>query len=85
MQKNVGGTERTVRLVVGGLLAIVGILGYAGVLSLAFVGIGAALAAVLAFLVGAVLLVTGSVQWCPITAALGISTYSGEPPAEKVA
>jgi hypothetical protein len=35
MRKNVGGTDRSVRLVLGVLLVVVGVLGYFGLLALA--------------------------------------------------
>ena len=78
MNKNVGGTERTARLVVGAMLAVVGIAGYAGLVTLAWIGVGQALAAVLLVLVGAILLVTGAIRWCPISAAIGRNTSGGE-------
>lgn len=77
MQKNVGGLDRTLRLVVGPLLVVVGIVGYAGFLPLAFLGIGQALAAVVLFLIGAILLVTGTVQKCPLNSLFGVDTYRG--------
>ena len=91
MKKNVGRTDRMVRLALGGLLALVGVLGYAGFVGLAFLGIGQALAAVVVFLVGVVLLVTGATSTCLIYRVLGVDTRGGaeateaEVPVEKPA
>lgn len=70
MERNVGGLDRTARLVLGPLLAIAGlaiVLGYV----VTNVYIGAALV-----LVGVVFLVTGAVQQCPINKLLGVDTRS---------
>ena len=77
MEKNVGRTDRMVRFALGGLLALVGVLGYAGFVSLAFLGVGQALAAVVVFLVGVVLLVTGATSTCLIYRVLGVDTRGG--------
>ena len=77
MVKNVGGYERIGRLVVGALLVLVGVGGYAGLVPLAWTGIGQALTGIVAVVIGLVLLVTGYVQWCPLSGLLGISTYRG--------
>ena len=86
MEKNVGGFERPVRLVVGAILVLAGAGGYAGMVPLAALGIGQALAGVVLVVLGAILLVTGYVQWCPISQALGINTYreAGREPKEPV-
>ena len=68
MERNVGGMDRTARLVLGPLLAIVGLAVVFGVVS-TNVYLGAALV-----VVGAVLLVTGAVQQCPINSLLGVNT-----------
>lgn len=78
MRKNVGGSERSLRLLVGALFVVVGIAGYVGMLSLAWIGLGQALASVIVVLLGAILLLTGAIQWCPISRVLGISTYRGD-------
>lgn len=70
MERNVGGMDRTARLVLGPLLAIVGLAIVFGVVS-TNVYLGAALV-----VVGAVFLVTGAVQQCPINSVLGINTCS---------
>jgi hypothetical protein len=68
MNKNVGGFDRTARLVVGPLLLFAGIAAFVGALPLGTVG-GA-----VALVVGAVLTVTGAVQRCPLHTLLGIDT-----------
>jgi len=77
MEKNVGRTDRMVRLALGGLLALVGVLGYAGFVPLAFLGIGQALAAVVVFVVGVVLLATGATSTCLVYRVLGVDTRGG--------
>jgi hypothetical protein len=83
--KNVGRTDRVVRLMLGALLAIVGVLGYAGVVGLAFLGVGQALAAVLLVLVGAILLVTGATEVCLVYRVLGVDTRGHGGPREDEA
>ena len=68
MEKNVGGLDRTSRLVVGTLAVIAGVAAFVGYWSAGAV-IGA-----FALVVGAILLVTGSTQKCPMNDAAGIDT-----------
>jgi hypothetical protein len=68
MEKNVGGLDRTSRLVVGTLAVIAGVAAFVGYWSA-----GAVIGAV-ALVVGAILLVTGSTQKCPMNDAAGIDT-----------
>jgi uncharacterized membrane protein HdeD (DUF308 family) len=68
MERNVGGMDRTARLVLGPLLAVVGLAVVFDVVS-TNVYLGGALV-----VVGAVLLVTGAVQQCPINTLLGVNT-----------
>lgn len=75
MKKNVGGTDRIARLVVGPVLLLLGIAGYAGLLALAVGPLPQALTSVILFLVGAILLVTGVVQKCPINRIIGLDTH----------
>lgn len=75
MKKNVGGTDRVARLVIGPVLILAGIAGYAGLLALAVGPLPQALTAVIVFLVGTILLVTGLVQRCPLNGLLGLNTY----------
>ena len=78
MKKNVGRTDRIVRLALGAVFAVVGVLGYGGIVGLAFLGIGQALAAVLFVLVGALLLATGATRVCAIYRVLGVDTLGDE-------
>ena len=78
MKKNVGRIDRAVRIVLGASLAIVGVLGYAGLVGLAFLGIGQALAGVVIALVGVVLLATGATGVCLVYGLLGVDTREHE-------
>ena len=68
MDKNVGGLDRIARLVLGGLLVLAALAGYVGALELGLTVAG------LAVVVGAVLLVTGTTQRCPLWLALRVDT-----------
>ena len=68
MDRNVGGIDRTARLVTGVLLVIGALAVFAGYL------VWGAAIGVLALVVGAVLVVTGTTQKCPINEAAGIDT-----------
>lgn len=74
MEKNVGGIDRTARLIVGPVLIVVGLAIYAGLFA---VGTGAVAVwfPIVALILGAVLAVTGYTQKCPIWRALGVNTY----------
>jgi len=72
MEKNVGGLDRTVRFVVGAVLALAGIGGLAGAID---IGSGSVIPGVLVA-VGVVVLVTATIQWCPPYSLLGINTCS---------
>lgn len=89
MQQNVGSFDRTVRVVLGGSLLILGIAGYVGLVTLAWIGIGQALASVVVAVLGLVLLVTAATRTCLIYSALGISTANRsaepEPAVEELA
>ena len=69
MDKNVGGVDRTARLVIGALLVLAGLAGYLGAVELGLTVAG------LAVVVGAVLLVTGAVQQCPLWAVVKVNTF----------
>ena len=69
MDKNVGGLDRTARLVVGTLLLVAVAASFVGYLQL---GLTVALAGLL---VAGILLVTGTAEKCPINQAAGINTY----------
>lgn len=68
MDTNVGGFDRYGRIAIGLILAIVGIAAIAG-----YVDVDAIIGGV-ALVVGAVLLVTGATQKCPINSIIGIDT-----------
>ncbi|MFB6211807.1 MAG: DUF2892 domain-containing protein [Halobacteriales archaeon] len=68
MDKNVGGIDRTGRLVIGGLLGIAGLAVLGG-----FWALGGTIG-LFVLIVGAILLVTGTTQKCPINAAAGLNT-----------
>jgi Kef-type K+ transport system membrane component KefB len=68
MEQNVGGIDRTVRLVTGPLAIVVGVAILLNVLQVNPL-IGAGL-----FVVGAILSVTGISQKCPMHRILGINT-----------
>ncbi|MFC7044980.1 DUF2892 domain-containing protein [Halobacteriaceae archaeon GCM10025711] len=67
MEKNVGGVDRTARLLLGSVLLLVGLAAFAGY------GLGTT-GGVITLLVGAVLLFTGTTQKCVINSVLGINT-----------
>ena len=68
---NIGGVERTIRIILGVILLLVGYL--AGLPTWGTVA---------AYLLGAVALVTGAVRFCPLWFALGINTCAAEAPAK---
>jgi hypothetical protein len=68
MDKNVGGLDRAARLVVGAIAALAGVAALAG-----YWTAGAVVGAV-AVVLGAILLVTGTTQRCPLNEAAGIDT-----------
>lgn len=72
MTCNVGGIERPIRISAGILL-----LGIGALAGLSTVGMGIALAA------GAILLLTGAMGFCPLTALLGINTCAAKPGTKK--
>jgi len=72
MMCNVGGIERPMRIVLGVLLIGIGALA-----GLSTVGMGIALA------VGAILLLTGAIGFCPLMALLGINTCAAKPGTKK--
>ena len=76
MKRNVGGADRSVRVVLGFLLAVA---------SMAVVAFGSGLGpdlqlvvAALALLLAAVLLATAGAQTCPVNDLLGRDTYRGK-------
>jgi hypothetical protein len=74
MHKNVGGYDRIGRFVIGAVLLVAGIVGYAGMLRVAVGPVPQALMALILVLIGVVLLVTGYTQKCPLNSLLGVDT-----------
>jgi hypothetical protein len=76
MERNVGGMDRTARVVVGFLLAV------ASIATVAFgSGLGSDIqlaVAALLLVVAAVLLATAGAQSCPVNSLLGRDTYRGK-------
>jgi len=74
LEPNVGPVDRYVRVALGALLLVVGILGTAGQLTLAVGPVPQALAAPVVVVAGAVLAVTGLARTCLVYEALGGDT-----------
>jgi hypothetical protein len=72
MSCNVGGIERKIRIVAGILLIGIGALA-----GLPATGTGVALA------LGAILFLTGTIGFCPLSALFGINTCSAKPSTRK--
>lgn len=83
MQQNVGDLDRIARLVVGSLLVLAGIAGYAGALGLAYGPLPQALASVLVAVVGLIVLATGLTRSCLIYSLLGVATNRKGGPAKR--
>lgn len=75
MQKNVGGFDRTARLVAGPVLVAVGVAVAVGLFDVGLTGAAALGVAGLALVVGLVFLVTGTTQKCPANEIAGVDTY----------
>jgi hypothetical protein len=73
MDPNVGNLDRAVRITLGVLVAVAGAAAVGGYWA-ASAGVGALVVAI-----GAVLVVTGTTQRCPIYAGAGIDTCETEP------
>lgn len=83
MHVNVGGYDRIARLVLGPVLFVVGLAGYAGLVSLAVGPVPQALGSLLLVLVGLILAVTGAVRRCPLNAAVGLNTATSRRSGES--
>lgn len=70
-EKNVGGLDRRVRLIVGPVLLVVAAAAAVGAIALspALIALGA--------IVGVVLTATGLTQKCPMNSLLGMNTFEG--------
>lgn len=77
MEKNVGGLDRTVRLILGAVLLVVALAALVGVVTLELWLVAVAL------LVGAILTVTGVVQQCPANRLFGLDTYRSGTRSER--
>ncbi|SNZ17183.1 Protein of unknown function [Natronoarchaeum philippinense] len=69
MEKNVGGFDRTWRLVVGPVLVLAAVAAFGGLVSLSTP------VAVIALVAGVVFLATGVLQTCFLNRLLGLDTY----------
>ena len=67
LARNVGSTDKMIRLVAGVLLLALGIFG---------IGLGGA-GGILVSLVGVILLATGAMNFCPLFKAIGFSSFKG--------
>lgn len=77
MDRNVGGLDRTARLVLGPLFVVAGVLVVLGVTPLGGSPAVTTAVALVLLVVGGVLLGTGGIQKCPLNEAAGIDTYEG--------
>ena len=82
MEKNVGRTDRIVRFVVGGVLALVGLAALGGLFTIA-AGTTGLVAAVVALVLGLVLVGTGYTQSCLLYRPFGINTAGGSKEAAE--
>ena len=78
MEKNVGGFDRTVRLVAGPILVAVGVALAAGLLDVGLTGTVALAVTALALVAGLIFIVTGTTQKCPANEVAGLDTYDGK-------
>jgi len=78
MEKNVGGYDRTARLVLGPVLGIVSLAALAGYLSLGFGPLSTGVVAALFGVISLVLIITGATQQCVLNRVLGLNTYRPE-------
>ncbi|MFB6079737.1 MAG: DUF2892 domain-containing protein [Haloferacaceae archaeon] len=76
MQRNVGGSDRLVRLVVGSVALVVGAASLGGLVTFAAGAPGVA-AGVILVPVGGVLTITALTRTCLLYTVLGIDTYGG--------
>lgn len=74
MEKNVGGTDRLVRLVVGIALLAVAVAGFADLFTLD--PLTSTIALALVAIIGLILVGTGALQQCALYEVLGIDTQS---------
>lgn len=77
MDKNVGGLDRSARLVLGPILVIVGLAMLAGMFTLGSDLVMGTVVPLVVLVVGAVFSVTGYTQTCPANSILGVDTFQG--------
>jgi hypothetical protein len=75
MKKNVGGWDRTVRLVVGVVLLGVAVAGFADLITYEVGPITTMIGSAILVILGVILVVTGALQQCVLNQLLGIDTY----------
>jgi len=75
MEKNVGGFDRTARLVLGPILVAVGVAVAAGYLDIGLAGTIGLVVTALILVAGAIFVVTGTAQKCPANQIAGINTH----------
>ncbi|MFB6201451.1 MAG: YgaP-like transmembrane domain [Halorhabdus sp.] len=75
MEKNVGGTDRIVWLVVGVVLLVVALAGFAELITYDIGPVTTLIGSAILGVVGLILIVTGALQQCVINDVLGIDTY----------
>lgn len=75
MEKNVGGMDRIVRLVVGVVLLAVALAGFAELFTYEVGPITTTIGSAILAVLGLILVVTGALQLCVINDLLGIDTY----------
>ena len=73
MRCNIGSMERTIRIVLGILLLVIG---YAAGLPV--------WASVVAYMAGAIALLTGAVRFCPLWQLFGVNTCGPSPQSSKM-
>lgn len=78
MEKNVGGLDRTGRLVAGPLLIAVGVAIAADIVNVGLAGTVGLAVTTLVVVAGAVFLVTGTTRKCPANGLAGVDTYGGD-------
>ena len=83
MEKNVGGYDRTARLVLGPILGTISLAALAGYVSLGFGPLSTGIVAALFGLVAVVLIVTGATQQCVLNRVLGLDSYRPERSTES--
>jgi hypothetical protein len=74
VNKNVGGLDRTARIVLGVLLLLAGVASYAGFFAVAVGPVPQALASLLVVFVGLVVLGTGLTRTCLVYKLLNVDT-----------